>query len=216
MNCRAAEMLKRIALMGGHSGSTIMTSSSQMARYLGISQQTASSLILKLLNDGLITRSFSGRRQVIGLTEKGLRLLQAEYLDYRRIFEKQGELALEGRVVSGLGEGRYYLSQTEYIVQIEKLLGFRPFPGTLNIRLSPGSPALPEQSGRIINGFESNGRAFGDVIVFPARIKNTECALIIPRRTHHRDAVEIIAAENLRNALGLNDGDAVKIKVFLD
>lgn len=202
--------------MGGHSGGTITTSSSHVARYLGISQQSASALILKLLDEGMITRSFYGRRQVIGLTEKGLHLLQTEYLDYRKIFEKERELTLEGRVVSGLGEGRYYLSQTEYIVQIERLLGFCPFPGTLNIKLSPSSPALPEQNGRIINGFERDGRAFGDVIVFPAIIKNTECAIIIPSRTHHRDAVEIIAEKNLRNALGLNDGDAVKIEVFLE
>ena len=216
MNCRAKEMLKTIALMGGHSGSRITVSSSQLARRMGISQQTASALILKLLNDGLITRSFSGRKQVIGITKKGLSLLQSDYLDYRRIFEGDSGLTLMGQVVSGLGEGRYYLSQPEYIEQIESILGFHPYPGTLNIRLRTGSPGLPQQRGKIISGFERDGRAFGDVLCFPASIRNMECAVIIPRRTHHTDAIEIIAERNLRNALGLKDGDILEIEVFLD
>jgi len=216
MNCRDIEMLKTIALMGGHSGSRITVSSSQLARRIGISQQTASALILQLLESGHITRSFSGRKQVITLTEKGMSLLQSDYLDYRRIFEGEQGLVLSGQVVSGLGEGRYYLSQPEYIQQIEKLLGFHPYPGTLNVKLRLNSPAIPQERGKLICGFERDGRAFGDVFCFPASIKNMECAVIIPRRTHHTDVIEVIAEGHLRDSLGLKDGDTLEIEVFLD
>ena len=216
MNCRAIETLKAIALMGGRAGSRIALSSAELGRRTGVSQQTASAHILDLLEDGLITRSFSGRKQVIGITEKGMSVLQSEYLDYRRIFEGEHGLVLRGHVVSGLGEGRYYLSQQEYAEQIERLLGFRPYPGTLNIKLRPGSPRLPPGTGRLINGFEKEGRAFGDVYCFPASIDNMECAVIIPRRTHHSDVVEVIAEKRLRDLLGLKDGDALEIEVFLE
>lgn len=38
-----------------------------------------------------------------------------------------------GEVVSGLGEGAYYVRQYEPL--IEEYLGFKPFPGTLNVKI---------------------------------------------------------------------------------
>ena len=45
-----------------------------------------------------------------------------------------------GEVSSGLGEGRYYISRKSYIIQFQEKLGFIPFLGTLNIRVSQEFP----------------------------------------------------------------------------
>ena len=49
---------------------------------------------------------------------------------------KNKRVVLTGRVKSGLGEGRYYMSQKGYRAQFAKRLGIDPYPGTLNLRLS--------------------------------------------------------------------------------
>ena len=43
---------------------------------------------------------------------------------------------IEGNIASGLGEGALFLSMPHYRNGIKKKLGFRPFEGTLNIRIS--------------------------------------------------------------------------------
>ena len=46
---------------------------------------------------------------------------------------------LNGTVQSGLGEGAYYMSLRPYTDQFLEILGFSPFPGTLNVQLLPNS-----------------------------------------------------------------------------
>jgi len=103
-----------------------------------------------------------------------MELLRAEYHVYRRIFEGPARISVEGTVVSGLGEGRYYLSQPGYVVQFTERLGYAPYPGTLNVRL--GGAALRSLSvvagwsGVRIDGFQASGRTFGGASCFAARI----------------------------------------------
>ena len=42
-----------------------------------------------------------------------------------------------------------------------------------------------------------------------------ECAIIIPKRSHHDDVLEIISASQLRLKLKLEDGDSVAVKIDL-
>lgn len=44
-------------------------------------------------------------------------------------------MIIEGEVVSGLGEGRYFLSLPPYKEIFKKILGFEPYEGTLNLKL---------------------------------------------------------------------------------
>ena len=115
-----------------------------------------------------------------------------------------------------MGEGRYYLSQPGYVVQFTERLGYAPYPGTLNVKV--GADALRKLSliavwnGIRIDGFQASGRTFGGATCYPARLSGRSGHLIQPDRTHHKDVVEIISAENLREVLHVKDADPVAIE----
>jgi riboflavin kinase len=205
------QMLKRLALLGALE-SRISVSSAELGASLGMSQQSAAR-ILRELRDGGYVDIDRGRRSWVIITGGGRAELMKEYADYRAIFESS-EPVIRGKVVSGLGEGRYYLSKEGYVRQIEEMFGFKPYPGTLNIRLEQEEIArfLGFMNNAVtIKGFTSEGRSFGDVPALKASIMGMECAIINPERSHYSDVVEVIAPVMLRDALGLSDGDSVKI-----
>jgi len=123
---------------------------------------------------------------------------------------------LKGIVFSGTGEGEFYMSQEGYEKQFNEILGFIPFPGTLNVKVKE------EEAKKFIEGykntvfireFRANGRSFGGLRCYEVKIKGIDCALIIPDRTQYkRDVVEIISKEKLRKRLGLNDDDSIVIE----
>ncbi|MFA5415032.1 MAG: DUF120 domain-containing protein, partial [Methanoregula sp.] len=118
----------------------------------------------------------------------------------------------------GLGEGKYYMSLAPYKQQFLSLLGFEPYPGTLNIRLAPGSmPArkkVDALSWTRIKGFSTDGRTFGDAKCIACRIGDTPCGIVVPGRTHYpEDIIEVIAPIALRRKLGIEDTDTVSVEV---
>jgi len=197
----------------------VSVSSSELGRTMSISQQSASKRILELLELGLMSRDLGTRAQRIRLTKEGVEALTSEYADYKRIFEIKDVLAISGLVTTGLGEGQYYVQQREYKEQFEEKLWFQPYEGTLNIKIG-GSEAfklnvLENSEGILIGGFESKGRSFGDVKCFPAKMRDVECAVIMPVRSHHSDVLEVISKHHLRSRLGLEDGNIVELTIFL-
>ena len=85
-----------------------------------------------------------------------------------------------------MGEGGYYICQPEYMEQFQKKLGFRPFEGTLNILVDKEDVSKLEilrNTGLLINGFERDGRTFGNVLAYKAKIRNKGCAVIAPERS---------------------------------
>lgn len=212
------DTLKHIALRGGLSEYVTM-SSKELGRALGVSQQSASQRILELLNDGLIQRDLASRRQRVKISAKGVDVLRKEFADYQRIFEVRGKLTIAGRVTSGLGEGAFYMRQKGYKDQFPRKLGFLPYEGTLNLKVSGADLSkltiLWEEGGILIDGFEAEGRTFGGAKCFPARMKAIDCAVILPIRTHHTDNLEVISREYLRGRLALADGDLVELTVQL-
>jgi riboflavin kinase len=212
------QTLKQIALMGGIHD-FISVSSSGLGKAMSLSQQSASKRILELLDLGLISRDLGTRAQRLKLTKEGVETLTREYADYKIIFELKDRLSISGTVTTGLGEGQYYIQQKEYKIQFEEKLWFEPYEGTLNIRLG-GSDMfklniLEDSEGILIKGFESKGRSFGDVMCFPAKMRNVECAVIMPVRSHHTDVLEVISKHHLRSTLDLEDGNIVELTVFL-
>lgn len=209
-------VLKLLALAGGDHTPVVLTSR-EVGERIGVSQQAADRYLLALESRGLITRSLAQRRQRLALTPAAMELLRAEYHAYRRIFEGPANAALSGKVTSGLGEGRYYLSQPGYVVQFTERLGYIPYPGTLNVRV--GTEALrkaslvSEWTGVRIDGFHASGRTFGGATCFPARMNGHPCHLIHPDRTHYKDVIEFIAPDCLRDALGIHDNDTVEITI---
>ncbi len=209
-------MLKYLALAGADQTPMVVTSR-EIGEKLGVSQQAADRYLVALEHRGLVTRSLAQRRQRVQLTAAAMALLRAEYRAYHRIFEGPATISFAGKVASGLGEGRYYLSQPGYVVQFTERLGYAPYPGTLNVRLE--GPALRKADlvaswrGLRIDGFPASGRTFGGATCFPARMNGHACHLIHPDRTHYQDVVEFVARDCLRDALRLHDGDRVELDI---
>jgi riboflavin kinase len=218
MNSKEVSILKHLALIGCNQG-PVSISSGELGSQLGISQQSASNWILKMANEGLIIRELGARRQRIKLTNAGLDRLQREYFDYQRIFEAKDKLIIKGTVTTGFGEGKYYLNQKGYVDQFVKKLLFEPYEGTLNLKLSPEDlgklKALRRSKGIDVNGFSTNGRTFGDVKCFIANIQNIECAVVLPKRSHYEDVLEVISKFHLRRTLSLKDGDEIELNLCL-
>ncbi len=210
--------LKQLALWGAHEDFALL-SSAQLGAALGIKQQTASKRILDLQARGLVVRRMGGRKQAVRLTDTALALLRAQLLDYQHIFEGTTQLHISGSITSGLGEGGYYISMEPYMRQFESKLLFRPYAGTLNVKLEPTEAAklemLRDRRGVPLEGFTSNGRTFGGAEMFHASLRGTPAAVVIPHRTHHEATLELISSLYLRGHLGLHDGDVVDVVVDL-
>jgi len=228
--------LKELALQGGLD-SEQKISCSALADRLEASTQTASRRLQQLDEADLLEREIVSDGQWVTITEAGEHTLQREYADYRRIFECDASVALQGSVTSGMGEGRHYISLPGYMEQFEAKLGYKPFLGTLNVELIDESV---RERGRLsslepvtIDGWEDEERTYGPAYCYPAAVttgdgrdggtdetdgdateRYDEAHVITPERTHHgEDQLEVIAPVKLRDALGLADGSHVTVHV---
>ena len=218
MKSSLIHVLKHIGLGGGVHDFTAI-SSRELAKNLGISQQSASKKILELLENDLITRRLGARTQFIRVTEKGLNLLRKEYTDYQRLFELADYITIQGVVTSGLGEGKYYVTQKRYMNQFTEKLWFKPYEGTLNIKITGRDlnkyQLLRSLEGIPIEGFEDQGRTFGQGKCFLCDIQGIECAIMMPRRSHYENVIEILSKHYLRDRLKLKDGDVIEVRIAL-
>lgn len=209
--------LKKLALLGAHK-KPVGLSSIEFALHIDSSPQTAARKLKSLEDEKLIQRQILHDGQLITITNSGIAALQNELNDYREIFSANGgKKFLSGKVITGLGEGQYYISLEGYRAQFIELLGFDPYPGTLNVKLDAQSIETRKGiSANIrISGFTSGNRTFGSGSCFNIMIGDTRGAVIVPERTHYpEDIIEIIAPVNLREHLNLGDGSAVEVEVI--
>ena len=209
-------VLQFLGAVGAHHDPALLTSG-EVGAHLGVSQQAADRYLLALEKRGLLQRTIAHRKQRLSLTPGALEILRKEYHTYRRIFEGPARVRFRGTVTSGLGEGRYYLSQPGYVLQFTERVGYSPYPGTLNLRLRPEDlprvGSVKDWKGLRIDGFPAGGRTFGGATCYAARLAGRACHLIVPDRTHHTDVVEFIAREFLREALHLKDGDELDVEI---
>jgi len=128
------------------------------------------------------------------------------------------KINIKGEVFSGSGDGTKYTSLPWVKKQMEDKLGFTPHPGTLNLRLSgehvklrkllheaEGVEILPMEKGycrgKCLRAYLMDGIA---------------CAVVLPAVPGYpEDVLEVLAPINLRERLGLKDGDSVEITVIL-
>lgn len=215
----AKECLKQLAKLGALHD-FVYTSSSELAERLGVSQQTASRKILELVDGGWIHRKVTTRKQLIRVSPAGVDVLKHEAAEYKGLFASSERVKLRGRVVAGLGEGRYYISREGYTKAFLSLLGFEPFPGTLNVEIEPldrdKMGELKEREGLLIKEFQSEGRTFGAVKCFRAEVDGVEAAAIFPLRSHHANVLELVSPAHLRSKLNLKDGDELLVTVKVD
>jgi len=217
-------VLYKLAELGARDR-TVKLSTKFLADKLNLSQQTISRYLIDLERKGWIKRTATREGSFIRLTELGDFQLRKVRSALNFLFEKKRPLSIviEGVVFSGLGEGAYYITRKPYRKQFIEKLGFDPYPGTLNLKLTSRHDAqlrreLEARPGIEIQGFKNENRTYGPVKCFLARINGKEKgAVVLALRTHYDSSViEIIAPRYLRNLLKLKDGNRVKVEVFLE
>jgi len=126
-------------------------------------------------------------------------------------------ITIEGRISSGEGVGSQFVKLPWVEKQFEEKLGFIPYSGTLNIRLSHGVDIskLKNAEKRIrINSLKGllGGWCFKALIM-----KRLWGAIVVPDvQEYPDDLLEILAPVNLRKTLGLKDGMEIEITVWLE
>ena len=214
--------LIELAELGAHKR-TAKISTEFLAEKMGISQQTASRYLIELERAGWIQRTVTPDGSLIKIEHGGTVELKKLYTSLRFIIEAAypPSVTFEGSVFTGLGEGAYYIGKEHYRKQFIEKLGFDPYPGTLNLKLSSDydlktRTELEAYPAVEVQGFKNEDRTFGLVKCYPAMIGNkVKGALILALRSHYdASVVEIIAPVCLRKHLNLKDGNKVKVEVF--
>ncbi|MDI6826742.1 MAG: DUF120 domain-containing protein [Candidatus Aenigmarchaeota archaeon] len=194
----------------------VAVTTTELANELKIPQQTVSRILIKLIKKGWITSRKGIRGYIISITPKGKELLHNLDVILDEIFRRTKKIIIRGKVVDGLKDGRYYLSQKEYRESIREKLGFEPYPGTLNIKLNDQNTKerLEKMNGIRIEGFKRNDRIFGSIKCFRCKVNGRDASVIIPERSHYgSDILEIISSFELRKKLKLKNGDEVVVSV---
>ncbi len=214
--------LYALARLGACRGA-VRLSTTELARMLGCSQQTASRHLIALEREGLIRRETSARGCIVEITPEGRSRLEEIYRNLHSILREGRPLAItiEGEVFTGLGEGAYYVMRRGYRRQFVKKLGFDPYPGTLNLRLTAEKDLKARMELELlpavrINGFMCEDRTFGEVRCYPALInEEVEGAIVVASRSHYGPSVlEVISPVYLRERFNLKDGDRVRVRVL--
>jgi CTP-dependent riboflavin kinase len=124
---------------------------------------------------------------------------------------------ITGKIVSGVKQGAFF-TQLDWVQEqcLEKL-GFKPFPGTLNLQIANDNMAIMEalltQEGIELVPPDST---FCSGLVFPITVEGISGAMVVPAadvRVHAKNIIEIISQFGLKDALGVADGDWVAVTI---
>lgn len=198
----------------GAASESILVSTADLSEALLLSQQTMSRDLRFLEEEGYIERKPTPQGTYVHVTKKGVSYLSSIQFDLHGVLNHTTIQSLTGTIVDGLGEGRYYMSQEPYQQSFERLLGYRAYPGTLNLRVDPNKRAqfictLPQYT---VQGFTTPERTFGGINVYPIKLTHGFGAIIIPlRTTHPQQIAEIIAPIHLRETHNLQAGMQITI-----
>ena len=205
-----------------HNYVTITTSS--LGRNIKKSQQSASKHLLELEQNQFIERIISSRNISVKITPKGFsEIVRLSTILQKCLNSSTSDVELKGTLVSGMGEGAYYMGLKGYTKQFQSKIGYVPFPGTLNVRLDQKIHQETIKQFETLNGikiksFSDGKRTYGWVKCFPCKLNDsTNCELIILERTHHDDSIiELISKSCLRKTAKLKDGSKISIKIQID
>jgi riboflavin kinase len=123
-------------------------------------------------------------------------------------------MKFKATVRSGKEEAQEYLEMDGYQAGIEELLGFKPFPGTLNLKVdSDTHRELKEGSVQRLESFEANGEHYPGGFLYPISVEGEEAAVLEPDITDHPpELLEVVAEDRLRSKIKAQDGDVLVCK----
>jgi len=209
-------------LLKGAGMDFVEVTSTSVGTEINKSQQATSKIILELENQNFIERIKMGPGFRIHVTEKGIQMVNdISSLLISAINFSRSTVIIEGIIVSGIGEGGYYMSLPGYKKQFESKLGYIPYAGTLNVKVS-GNLSLKNRKKIeripyiLIKGYNDAKRTYGWVKCFPVIINDTNnitAHLLTLERSHYDESmVEIISSVPLKDTFGLRNGDKIKIE----
>ena len=201
----------------------VQLTSSSLGKSVQKSQQTASKYLMELENDGFIKRFMKGRKVFVKITNKGYaELVKLHSLLGSSLGAFPSSIELKGEIISGMGEGAYYMSLKGYTKQFKSKIGYVPFPGTLNVKLYQKEyleaiQQIDDLDGQKINSFSDGKRTYGWVKCFTAKLNRTiNCQLIRLERTHYDNSIiELISKNNICKVANLKLGSKVSIKIII-
>ena len=210
-------------LLCGAKNNFVELTTGEIAKKIKRSQQLASKELLDLEFFGYIKRNKKSKKYTIKVTEKGYQKVYDLFLFLKTAIESFKHIIdFEGHIITGMGEGAYYMSLKGYKQQFKDKLGYEPYPGTLNIKLNSSlyveaKKEMLKYPSINIEGFSDQSRTFGWVKCYPAYINdsdNINSSILILERTHYDDSIiEIIAPFSIKEQFSLKNGDYIKLKV---
>ncbi len=123
-------------------------------------------------------------------------------------------MLVKGKVVSGVMRGEQLIDK--YSARLKGVIGFEPFPGTLNVKLERKID-LKFYATKTLEHKLLHGGPFVECYLAPVKIhkgdEEYKCwALRQEKPLHGADIIELVAKDNLRDKLSLQDGDEVEIE----
>ncbi len=121
---------------------------------------------------------------------------------------------LDGILFTGEGNGKKYLALLWVKQQLEEKLGYTPYLGTLNLKLSKESTQRRKTLLKVKPTLICPPEGYCVGLLFKASIRDLECAVVVPQvKDYPEDVLEVIAPVNLRDTLKLMDGDVVNVSI---
>ena len=124
---------------------------------------------------------------------------------------------ITGKIVSGIKQGAFFTQLDWVQEQCLQNLGFKPFPGTLNLEIANEHLAIMEivlaQEGIELVSPDSN---YCSGFVIPITVEGITGGMVAPAadvRVHAKNIIEIISHLGLKDALGVTDGDWVTVTI---
>jgi riboflavin kinase, archaea type len=213
-------------LQRGAKHNFIQVTTTDLGKFIKRSQQAASRHLLDLENAGYIERLRKGPGFGIKITNRGYSEIELLFSALKYAIEcTPFTIDFKGRVVSGMGEGAYYMSLDGYKKQFKEKLGYEPYPGTLNIKLVDqifvnSRREISRYPSIFINGFSDNSRTYGWAKCYKANINEgivNNAAVIVLERTHYDDTMlEVIAPISIKETMGIKNGDEISLKILIN
>lgn len=124
-------------------------------------------------------------------------------------------ITITGRIVSGVKKAAFFTQLDWVQEQCQKKLGFKPFPGTLNLEITQDTIPIVEAL-RQGEGLELVPPAadFCSGHVYPVSVMGVSGAIVMPAeevRAHGKNIIEILAPISLKEALDVKDGDEIML-----
>jgi len=123
---------------------------------------------------------------------------------------------LTGRIVKGVRKASFFTELDWVQDQCVAKLGFKPYPGTLNLRIEKGLSVLDQLQKEACHELIPPTKEFCTAKIYPVIIGNESGAILIPDedvRVHGSAIVEIISPNRIKDALNVDDGDSLIVVI---